>query len=97
MIAPAQKINFVAMPPLPGRPADPRSESARRPWVAIGLSKRTYYRRKATGLLPPPDGPPQHSAHVAAWFSTLGAMARLEHKAFMRRCLMAAAKQLEAA
>ena len=61
----------------------------RRPWLALGLSERTYYRRKAVGALEAEAPPEQHAAHVAAWFATLGSFARLDHRAFVRRCLLA--------
>ena len=70
-----------------GRPpvADPASERSRKPWLAEGVSERTYRRRKAAGTLK--VRPPLHHAeHVAAWFATLGSFARLDHRAFVRRC-----------
>ena len=74
-----------------GRPrvADPASERSRRPWLAEGISERTYRRRKAAGTLK--VRPPQHHvAHVLAWFATLDPIARLDHRALVRRDLIAA-------
>ena len=70
-----------------GRPpvADPASERSRKPWLAEGVSERTYRRRKAAGTLKVRP-PLHHAAHVAAWFATLGSFARLDHRAFVRRC-----------
>lgn len=56
------------------------SERTCKPWIAAGISPRTYYRRKAAA-------PQQQRAHVDAWLETLSGIARLEHRAFMRRCL----------
>ena len=70
-----------------GRPpvADPASERSRKPWLAEGVSERTYRRRKAAGTLKVRP-PLHHAAHVAAWFATLGSFDRLDHRAFVRRC-----------
>lgn len=70
-----------------GRPpvADPASERSRKPWLAEGVSERTYHRRKAAGTLDVRP-PLHHAAHVAAWFATLGPFQRLDHRAFVRRC-----------
>ena len=73
-----------------GRPpvADPASERSRKPWLAEGVSERTYRRRKAAGTLN--IRPPlHHAAHVAAWYATLGPFDRLDHRAFVRRCGLA--------
>ncbi len=75
-----------------GRPpvADPASERSRKPWIAAGVSERTYYRRKRAVADAAPPIPQQHAAHVATWYATLGALARLEHRALVRRYLIAA-------
>ncbi|MDR3488756.1 MAG: hypothetical protein P4M05_28115 [Bradyrhizobium sp.] len=68
----------------PGRRHDPKSERTCKPWLEQRISERTYYRRKAASA---PKQAQQHAAHVAAWFATLGAIERLEHRSFMRLCL----------
>ena len=55
------------------------------PWLALGLSERTYYRRKAAGALDAPPPPEQQAAHVLAWFATLDVFAQLDHRAKVRR------------
>ncbi len=77
----------------PGRPKDPASARTCQPWRAQGISQRTFYRRKALAAASAPPPPQQQSAHVAAWFATLGPIARLEHKALMRRCLAGMPKE----
>jgi hypothetical protein len=34
-----------------GRPIDKESEAQQKPWEALGVSRRTYFRRKQAGLL----------------------------------------------
>ena len=77
-----------------GRPpvADPASERSRKPWIAEGISQRTFYRRKAVAAAQAPEPAQQQGAHVAAWYATLNPIARLEHRAFVRRCLMATSR-----
>ena len=87
----SRRINFAAKQP--GRPQDPGSARVRKPWLAEGISPRTYYRRKAKAPAEPAVSadvsPQQHCAHVAAWIATLGPIRRLEYKAYTRRCHIA--------
>ncbi len=84
----------------PGRRRDPNSARSCKPWLAAGISERTYYRRKADETVGNPisdvDEPTQkpraqqHDAHAVAWLATLSSMHRLEYKAYARRCVIEA-------
>ena len=74
-------VNRVCVAKRRGRPpiADPNSERSRKPWLAAGVSQRTFYRRKAKES--PAD---QHDAHLVTW-NALPSLARLEHRSAARR------------
>lgn len=46
--AEVEKVKKVKALPV-GRPLD--SQNARAPWIALGLSRRTFFRRKKAGML----------------------------------------------
>lgn len=59
-----------------------RSERTLKPWLRLGISARTYYRRKRH----------QQDAHVQTWLQAAGSFVRLDYQAMKRRCELARAR-----
>ena len=74
-----------------GRPLAADSARTLKPWLAEGISERTFYRRKAMAAAEMPAEPVHQHAHVVKWLATLDPIARLEFKAYARRCHLACA------
>lgn len=60
-----------------------RCEMAAEPWRDHGMSERSWYRYRALGK---PLPPVQHAAHVEAYQRALDPFARLDFRAYVRRC-----------